>query len=102
MQDIKAAIVRAGAAHIQFNPIADSFATKALLALADKERLPLSKEAAKALAVQSAGDLFHAIETLQLACAGKERRAADANPKKASAACMHAQLSGSCKHPGLC
>lgn len=82
--DIKAAIVRAGAAHIQFNPIADSFATKALLALADKERLPLSKEAAKALAVQSAGDLFHAIETLQLACAGKERRAADANPKKRS------------------
>lgn len=65
--------MQAGATHIQFNPLADTFAAKALVAMAEREGLPLSKEAAKHLAVQSAGDLFHAIETLQLACVGRER-----------------------------
>ena len=73
MQEIRAACTKAGATHIQFNPLADSFAAKALLAIAEKEHLPLSKEAAKQCAVQASGDLFHAIETLQLTCAGKQR-----------------------------
>ena len=74
-------VMKAGATHVQFNPLADTFGAKALLAMAEKEGLPLSKEAAKHLAVQSAGDLFHAIETLQLACAGKPRNAAPASRK---------------------
>ena len=81
-QDIKAAVMKAGAAHIQFNPVADTFAAKALLAMADKERLPLRKEAAKSLVAQAAGDLFHAIEMLQLNCVGKPRKLAPSAPKK--------------------
>ncbi|KAK9808429.1 hypothetical protein WJX73_004206 [Symbiochloris irregularis] len=80
--EITGAVTRGGATHIQFNPLADTFAAKALVAVAEKEGLRLSKEAAKQCALQASGDLFHAIESLQLSCAGKPRTKVQASPAK--------------------
>ena len=72
----------AGAVHVAFNALADTFMVKALQRLAEQEGLPLAKPDAKALAERSAGDLSHAVEMLQLACAGKAGHA----PPRAPAA----------------
>lgn len=82
LQEITGAVTRAGATHIQFNPLADTFTARALVAVAEKEGLRLSKEAAKQCALQASGDLFHAIECLQLSCAGKPRTKIQASPAK--------------------
>ena len=65
------ALTGAGAVHISLNSLADTFMAKALQRLAEQQGMTLGKPDARALAERSGGDLSHAIEMLQLACAGQ-------------------------------
>ena len=72
MQEMQAALEAAGVAHIACNPITANNAAKALLRVAEAERMPLSKEQAHSLAEAANGDLRNALEMLQLLSAGQD------------------------------
>lgn len=83
-QHMHAALKAVGVAHISCNPITANNAAKALLRIADAERMPLSKEQAHSIAEAANGDLRNALEMLQLLALGYSPAEAVAKPQKAS------------------
>ena len=65
-QELVDALKAAGAQHISLNPFTEALLTRRLLAIAETEGIPLAKAQAESLAVQAAGNLSAAINSLQL------------------------------------
>lgn len=82
VQEMQAALEAAGVAHISCNPITASNAAKALLHVAEAERMPLSKEQAHRLAEAASGDLRNALEMLQLLSVGQDPHQAPPKTQK--------------------
>lgn len=59
--------------HIQVNPVAETFLSKALRHICTQERLGVTAEEISDVAIRSNGDLRSALHTLQFACIGVER-----------------------------
>ena len=72
VQDMQVALEATGVAHISCNPVTANNAAKALLGVAQAERMPLSKEQAHGLAEAANGDLRNALEMLQLLSMGQD------------------------------
>ena len=95
VQDMQAALEAAGVAHISCNPVTANSAAKALLGVAQAERMPLSKEQAHSLAGAANGDLRNALEMLQLLAVGQDPTLAAPKAQKVtphhscSALCVH-------------
>lgn len=70
IQYVLKALERGGVKKIEFNPIAPGLLKKALMRVATAEKLNLPQETLKALTDQSAGDIRHAISSLQFFCLG--------------------------------
>ncbi|CAL5226917.1 g9794 [Coccomyxa viridis] len=71
-RDMQAALEAVGVAHISCNPVTANNAAKALLRVAEAERMPLAKEQAHSLAEAANGDLRNALEMLQLLSVGQD------------------------------
>ena len=69
---MQAALEAVGVAHISCNPVTANNAAKALLRVAEAERMPLAKEQAHSLAEAANGDLRNALEMLQLLSVGQD------------------------------
>jgi hypothetical protein len=66
MQEVLDTVQAAGAGQISFNPLTVPNVAKALINIANAEKVPLSVEAANAIATAAAGDLRNAVNNLQL------------------------------------
>ena len=70
-QDTQAALEAAGVAHISCNPVTANNAARALLGVAQAERMALSRDQAQRLAEAASGDLRSALEMLPLLAVGQ-------------------------------
>ncbi len=95
---MQAALEGAGVARIACNPITANNAAKALLRMAEAERMPLSKEQAHSLAEAANGDLRNALEMLQLLSLGQDPIRAAPKTQKVT---LWGRTSRKAGHPNL-
>ena len=103
VQEMQAALEAVGVAHISCNPVTAGNAAKALLRVAEVERMPLSREQAHSLAEAASGDLRSALEMLQLLSVGQDPHQAPPKTQKVTSRGRTASKLGLIKtaHHGL-